>query len=161
VRKIFKNIKGERVDEIDYSFKILKEKPFTKIYIGTDSQKKRKTIEYATVIVYRYGKQGAHFIYSRWNVRRKGYGKGDALIERRLTEEIQATVETAQRLKEHSILVYQIDLDLNGDPKWKSNKFVQMGVGWARGLGYRVSIKPEEQVAVKAANNIVNGKDLT
>jgi len=47
-------------------------------------------------------------------------------------------------------------LDLNGDPRWKSNRFVQMNVGWAKCLGYKVSIKPDVQVAVNAANHIVN-----
>lgn len=153
---MFKNIEGETVNEINYSFDILKKNPGAKIYIGSDSQKRRKTIEYATVIVYRYGTRGCHFIYSKWNVPKKGYGRGEELIQKRLYEEIVSSIEIAERLNKHSIAIHQIDLDLNGDPKWKSNKMVQMGVGWATGLGYKVSIKPDEQVACKAANQIVN-----
>ncbi|MCO6501384.1 MAG: hypothetical protein J5I47_13560 [Vicingus serpentipes] len=156
MRRLFKNIHGESIDEIKHTLDVLKANPGTKVYVGTDSQKKRKSIEYAVVIAYRYGHRGCHFIYSKWNVSRKGYGRGDDLIIKRLTEEIQTSIEVAERLKEGSISVYQIDLDLNGNPKWKSNKLVQMGVGWARGLGYNVAIKPEELVAVKAANQLVN-----
>lgn len=157
MRKLFRNVHGETVDEIAYSLDILRKNPGAKIYVGTDSQKRRKTIEYATVIAYRYGTRGAHYIYSKWNVRRKGYGKGDTLIEKRLRKEIETTMETVQRLDENSIKVHQVDFDLNCDPKWKSSKFVQMATGWATGLGYKVSIKPDVQVACKAANHIVNG----
>jgi predicted RNase H-related nuclease YkuK (DUF458 family) len=156
MRKRFRTTKGTYVDEISHTLKVLSENKGAKVYVGTDSQKRRKTIEYATVIAIRYGRRGCHFIYHQWSVRRKGYGRGDELIERRLTEEINSSIETAIYLTENSVQVYQIDLDLNCDPKWKSNKFVQMGVGWATGLGYKVAIKPDEQVACKAANNIVN-----
>lgn len=157
MRKKFRNIQGVHVDEIDYTLDVLKAKPGAKVYIGTDSQKRARRIEYATVIAYRYGHRGAHFIFYKWTVPRKGYGKGDALIQRRLLQEVQATMETAQRLQDHSIQIHQIDFDLNGDPKWKSHMFVQMAVGWAASLGFRVSIKPDEQIATKAANNLVNG----
>ena len=65
-------------------------------------------------------------------------------------------MEIAQRLLDHSIKVHQIDFDLNMDEKWKSSKFVNVAVGWARGMGCEASIKPDEQVATKAANQIVN-----
>lgn len=159
MRNLFKNVRGEKVDEIGYTLDILKKCPTAKIYIGSDSQKKRKTVDFATVIAYRYGVRGCHIIYHKWSVRRKGYGRGDALVEKRLRIEVEKTMEVAIKLQEHSIKVHQIDFDLNCDPKWKSNKFVQMAVGWAKGLGYKISIKPDEQVATKAADQIV-GKGL-
>lgn len=156
MKRKFVNNKGEQVDIVPYILKVLVENPGATIYVGSDSQKKKKTIDYATVIAIRYGFRGAHVIHNRWSVKRKGYGRGDALIEKRLTVEIAATMEIADYLRRNSISIYQIDLDLNGDPKWKSNKFVQMGVGWASGLGFKVAIKPEEVCAAKAANHIVN-----
>lgn len=157
MRKIFRNVRGEVVgDPVKYSLEILAKNQGAKVYVGADSQKRRKTIEYAVVIAYRYGQNGVHYIYHRWHVKRKGYGRGDALVERRLTEEIHMSIEIAEFLKENSISVYQIDLDLNNNPKWKSNRYVQMGVGWATGLGYKVAVKPDELVAVKAANHLVN-----
>ena len=155
-RKDFVTIEGVSVDPIEHSFDILRSRPGTKIYVGSDSQKKRKTIEYATVIAYRYGRNGCHFIYRRTSVRRKGYGRGDELIRRRLIEEVTETLKTATRLIDNSIRVHQLDFDLNGDPKWKSEAFVSLATGWAAGIGIKSSIKPEVQVASKAANNIVN-----
>lgn len=156
MRRVFKDRDGNKVDEIKHCLEVLKNKSFTKIYVGSDSQKKRKTIEYAVVIAFRYGNRGAHYIFSKWNVSRKGYGKGDQLIEKRLQEEVATTMEIVSRLQENSISVYQIDFDLNCDPKWKSHKFVQMATGWGKAMGCNVSIKPDVQVATKAANHIVN-----
>lgn len=156
MRKVFKNVNGEVVDEVKYTLDILKRFPGAKVYIGSDSQKRRKTIEYATVIAYRYGARGCHIIYHRWNVRRKGYGRGEALIEKRLMLEVERSMETAQRLMENSIKIHQIDFDLNSDEKWESSRFVQQAVGWAKGMGCKPSIKPDEQVATRAANQIVN-----
>lgn len=156
MRNLFRNVDGKPVNEIEYSLDILKKFPGSQIYIGSDSQKKRKTIEFATVIAYRNGLRGCHIVYYKWNVPRKGYGRGDQLIERRLREEIEKTMEVAQHLQTNSIKIYQIDFDLNSDSKWKSSRFVQMAAGWATALGYRVAIKPDEQVATKAANQIVN-----
>ena len=158
MRKIFRTVEGKQIhNEVEYTLEVLKRTPGTKVYVGTDSQKRARKIEYAVVIAFRYGRKGCHFIYHKWNVKRKGYGRGDALIERRLREEIEATMEVVQKLSDHSIRVHQVDFDLNGDPKWKSHKFVEMAKGWATSLGFKVGIKPEELVACKAANNIVNG----
>lgn len=158
MRRVYRNIHGKIVtDEVKYTLDYLSQNPGTKLYIGSDSQKKRKVIQYALVLAYRKGTTGAHFIYTKWDVPKKGALRGDALIVQRLQNEIQCSIEFAERLKEHSINVHQIDLDLNDDPSFKSNNLVQMGVGWARGLGYNVTIKPDEQVATKAANHIVNG----
>lgn len=159
MRRVFRNVHNKVVkDEVEYTMDFLKKYPGTKLYVGADSQKKRKVIQYALVLAYRRGSTGAHFIYTKWEVKKSDLKRGgDSLINQRLTEEIQSSIELAERLKEHSINVHQIDLDLNDDPSYKSNKLVQMGVGWARGLGYKVAIKPEEQIATKAANHLVNG----
>ena len=157
MRRLFRNIHGETVqNEIQYTLDVLKSHPTAKVYVGSDSQKRRKTIDYAVVIAYRYGTRGAHFIYSKWGIPKKGYGKGDALIEKRLVEEVSTTMAVANRLAENGVNVHQVDFDLNGNPKWKSNKFVQMATGWATALGYKVAIKPDVMVACKAANHLVN-----
>jgi predicted RNase H-related nuclease YkuK (DUF458 family) len=156
MKRVFKRIDGEKVEEITYILDILKNNPGSQVYVGTDSQKKRKTVEFAAVIAIRYGRRGCHVIYNKWSIPKKRYGKGLSSIERRLREEIEVTMEVAQKLQDHSIKVYQIDFDINEDDSHISNTFVDMAVGWAIGLGYNVAIKPHEQVATKAANQIVN-----
>ena len=124
MRKVFRNKDGDLIgDPIAYSLEILSKNKGAKIYVGADSQKRRKSIEFAVVIAYRYGKRGVHYIYHRWKELRKEYPyRGDDLVVKRLTDEIHASIEIAGLLRENSINVYQIDLDLNGNPKWKSNR---------------------------------------
>ena len=158
MRNLFKNIKGERVNEVEYSLEFLSKHPGAKVYVGSDSQKKRKTVEFATVIAFRYGSRGCHLIYHKWSERRKGYGRGDEMIAKRLETEINKTMEVAIYLQENSIKVFQVDFDINSDKELntKSSAFVQTSVGWAKGSGFQASVKPDEQVATKAANQIVN-----
>lgn len=154
MRRSFRDCEGNKIQDLAYCLQTLLDNPGTKIYVGTDSQKKSKIVKYAVVIAFRYPSRGCHYIYYKWS--ESGKLKGDALIEYRLKKEIEVTMEVAQRLQDNSIKVYQVDFDLNDDCKWKSHQFVQMATGWAKGLGYQVSIKPDEQVATKAANNLVN-----
>lgn len=157
MRKIFRNINGELIkDEIQYSLEIIKDNPGARVYIGSDSQKHRKGIEFATVIAYRYGSRGCHFIYNKWKVPRGDYGRGEALIRRRLQEEIQCTTSVAKRLTENSVKVYQVDFDLNGNPQyWRSNQFIYEASDWAHANGLQVAVKPDELVAAKAANQLI------
>ena len=50
--RLFKNIKGERIDPIAHTLKILKDYPNVQIHIGSDSQNVGKKTRYATVIAY-------------------------------------------------------------------------------------------------------------
>ena len=51
--RLFKNIKGERIDPVEHTLKILRDYPTVKIHIGSDSQNIGKKTKYATVIAYR------------------------------------------------------------------------------------------------------------
>lgn len=158
--RVFKTIEGIEVDEVEYTKRILELHPDAKVYVGSDSQRRARSIKYAVSIVYRYDHKGCHIIYSEWYQKKERKKKEDqrySLIEKRLIEEITTTIAVADDLRSNGIEVYQIDFDLNEDPKWESHKIVQWAVGWAKGVGYRVSIKPDEQVATKASNNLVNG----
>ena len=63
--RLFKNIKGERIDPVEHTLKILRDYPTVKIHIGSDSQNIGKKTKYATVIAYRYGSRGVHYILSK------------------------------------------------------------------------------------------------
>jgi hypothetical protein len=47
----------------------------------------------------------------------------------------------------------QIDLDYNVDERYFSSRLVQAASGWATSLGYRVNIKPDNQIATRAADH--------
>jgi len=161
---------GEVVDVIPYTFDFIRDNKGTKIFVGADSQVRRYTIKYAVCIVYRYGTlfsyteggvkreigKGCHVLKSVWEVPKRGAGTGEALLIKRLMDEITTSIVTAETLRENAIHVEQIDFDLNDDDQCASHKMVSTARGWATGLGYKVSIKPDMQFATKAANHIVN-----
>ena len=144
--KLFKNIKGERIDPVEHTLKILRDYPTVKIHIGSDSQNIGKKTKYATVIAYRYGSRGVHYILSK---------KTELLIKdmwTRLWKEAEMSIDIAQWLTRQVSVRVEIDMDYNSDENFKSNKLISATKGWANSLGYKVNVKPNNQIATKAAD---------
>ena len=144
--RLFKNIKGERIDPVEHTLKILRDYPTVKIHIGSDSQNIGKKTKYATVIAYRYGSRGVHYILSK---------KTELLIKdmwTRLWKEAEMSIDIAQWLTHQVSVRVEIDMDYNSDENFKSNKLISATKGWANSLGYKVNIKPNNQIATKAAD---------
>ena len=144
--RVFKNIKGERIDPVEHTLKILRDYPTVKIHIGSDSQNIGKKTKYATVIAYRYGSRGVHYILSK---------KTELLIKdmwTRLWKEAEMSIDIAQWLTHQVSVKVEIDMDYNSDENFKSSKLISASKGWANSLGYKVNVKPNNQVATKAAD---------
>lgn len=144
--RLFKNIKGERIDPIAHTLKILKDYPNVQIHIGSDSQNVGKKTRYATVIAYRYGSRGVHYILSK---------KNEALLKdmwSRLWKEAEMSIDVAEWLTNQISVRVEIDMDYNSDENFKSNKLISATKGWANSLGYKVNVKPNNQIATKAAD---------
>ena len=143
---LFKNIKGERIDPIAHTLKILKDYPNVQIHIGSDSQNVGKKTRYATVIAYRYGSRGVHYILSK---------KNEALLKdmwSRLWKEAEMSIDVAEWLTNQISVRVEIDMDYNSDENFKSSKLISATKGWANSLGYKVNVKPNNQIATKAAD---------
>ena len=144
--RLFKNIKGERIDPVEHTLKILRDYPTVKIHIGSDSQNIGKKTKYATVIAYRYGSRGVHYILSK---------KTEILIKdmwTRLWKEAEMSIDIAQWLTNQVSVRVEIDMDYNSDENFKSSKLISATRGWANSLGYKVNVKPNNQIATKAAD---------
>ena len=144
--RLFKNIKGERIDPVEHTLKILRDYPTVKIHIGSDSQNIGKKTKYATVIAYRYGSRGVHYILSK---------KTELLIKdmwTRLWKEAEMSIDIAQWLTNQVSIRVEIDMDYNSDENFKSSKLISATKGWANSLGYKVNVKPNNQIATKAAD---------
>ena len=144
--RLFKNIKGERIDPIAHTLKILKDYPNVQIHIGSDSQNVGKKTRYATVIAYRYGSRGVHYILSK---------KNEALLKdmwSRLWKEAEMSIDVAEWLTNQISVRVEIDMDYNSDENFKSSKLISATKGWANSLGYKVNDKPNNQIATKAAD---------
>ena len=144
--RLFKNIKGERIDPIAHTIKILKDYPNVQIHIGSDSQNVGKKTRYATVIAYRYGSRGVHYILSK---------KNESLLKdmwSRLWKEAEMSIDVAEWLTNQISVRVEIDMDYNSDENFKSSKLISATKGWANSLGYKVNVKPNNQIATKAAD---------
>ncbi len=138
------------IDAMAHVKDLLEKHSDAKIYIGCDSGNAKTVTTYVTVIAIRYGARGVHFIYDRQRVKkiRDKYS--------RLWKEVEYTAELGEYLQSHKIPIYAVELDFNKDHKSGSNFVLGSGVGYLLGLGYKnVIVKPDVQVAVKAADHIV------
>lgn len=150
--RIFRKMSNHsKVELKPYSIQLLKENPGVKIYVGSDSQNYATKTLYATTVVFRYPHNGAHVIYHKeatplytdmWS---------------RLWGELQRSIDVAGYLKfECGVPIEQIDLDLNSDPDFRSNRVFQAAVGYAQSMGYTAKTKPDLLMATWAANVLVN-----
>lgn len=124
--------------------------PYSKIYIGSDSQNKDDFTVYVTaIVIHWHGDSGGHVIYAKEKVPR---------IRNRFDKlwgEVQRSVDTANFLKHDcNIPVEFIDLDLNADAKWDSNKVLAPAVGYIESLGYQARFKPGPAYAVRIADTL-------
>ena len=144
---IFKKINGEQVEVVKHTLDILSKYPSAEVHIGTDSQNHRRHTVYTTVIAYRYGFRGVHYIYSKQRVPKIKD------IWTRLWNEAERSIETAEWLTKKINVRVEIDMDYNGDAGYLSNKLISSTKGWANSLGYKVNVKPYNRIATKAADH--------
>tara|TARA_B000000532_G_scaffold239650_1_gene229462 strand:+ start:616 stop:1074 length:459 start_codon:yes stop_codon:yes gene_type:complete len=143
---VFRDIKGNVIDPIDHTREILKKNPFVEVHVGTDSQSLAKKTQYITVIAYRYGNRGVHYI-----LKKSGVPQIKDLWTR-LWKETELSIAVAENIKKSLNIIPEIDLDYNENENFKSNKLVNASKGLANSLGYKVNIKPHIQIATRAAD---------
>ena len=149
--KIFKTLNTQcEVDPINYINSYLLKYSDVEILVGCDSQNQNSSTVYATVIgLYRPGK-GAQVLYTKWST---AFEKENTV---RLLNEVWYSVEVAELIKNSlNIRATWIDIDLNPDPKYKSNKVLTNAIGIVTGMGYKVRHKGNNPVMVYAADHIV------
>ncbi|WP_164112624.1 MULTISPECIES: ribonuclease H-like YkuK family protein [Sphingobacterium] len=123
-----------------------------KVFIGTDSQVKRGTVEFATVVVFlRNHKGGFMFIHKD----RKNH---NMTIKERMLLEVQKSIDTAYHLCP-LLDQYEIDLevhaDINTNPNFESNVALKEAMGYILGMGFIFKAKPESFASTNCANRIV------
>ncbi len=141
---------GQKVDLVDYVKDYMSSKENVEILIGCDSQNfSDKTIYAIVVALYEPGK-GAHVLFRRWKSDR------ERVRATRLLNEVWYAIETAEELKNNGIPKPKwIDIDLNPDPRYKSNEVFRQAVGMVEGMGYKVRYKSLGPIATYAADHIV------
>jgi predicted RNase H-related nuclease YkuK (DUF458 family) len=129
----------------------MSENPNSELLIGADSQSYENRItKYGIVIaLYTQGK-GAHVVCMREIV------PIEHNMQMRLMNEVWKSVEVAEFLKENNLPKPKfIDIDLNPDPKYKSNTILRQAIGLVEGMGYNVRYKKNGAAIQYAANHLV------
>lgn len=154
MERYFTTEEEDRVNVIDHTIEQINKWPNLKIYIGTDSQDKKRVTRYATAIVYRYGTRGAHYIYLLEDV-----PKIRSMYDR-LFKEAQKTIDTALMItQEIPVSIEALEFDYNHVPKWASNKLLSAVKGWALGLNFNPVFKSGQMIAAKAGDHICRHKE--
>jgi len=150
--KQFRTLYGKQIpDLITYIKEYISTRENIEILIGSDSQcyGNEKTIYGVVVALYTPGK-GAHVLCSR------EIGPMEYNTPSRLLSEVWKSIEMAEFLKENGIQKPKfIDIDLNPDPKYKSNSVLRQAVGLVEGMGYKVRYKHLGALSIYAANHLV------
>jgi len=123
-----------------------------KVCIGTDSQVKGKTIDFATVIVFlRQQKGGFMFIQQERSIQKMS-------IKERMLAEVQKSIECAYSLCD-LLDLYEVDLevhaDINTNPMFKSNQALHDAMGYILSMGFVFKAKPEAFASSACANKMV------
>jgi hypothetical protein len=123
-----------------------------RICIGTDSQVKGSSIEFATVILFlRKGRGG--FMYVN-----KELLSLKLTIRERMMREVNKSIEITYSL--HDILKKydikpEIHVDINTNQNHKSNVALQDAMGYIKGMGYDFRAKPDAIASTNCANKVL------
>ena len=119
--------------------KELEEGQKLRICVGTDSQVRGKSVQFATVIVFlREGKGGFMFINTETLHQ-------TMTIRERMINEVGRSVTTAYEIGEildRYKIPLEIHADINTDTSFKSNVALKEAMGYIRAMGYAFKAKP-------------------
>lgn len=149
--KAFKTLYDKKsVDIISYIRDYLSSHKDIEILIGCDSQVKGRETIYALVLAMYTPGKGAHVLYDRFTTPK------DREISTRLMNEVWHSINLADELMNAGLpRAKYIDIDLNPDPRYKSNEVLRAAVGWAEGLGYSVRHKGDSPMMTYCADLLV------
>lgn len=134
----FRKTSGEKVSNLEeYVRDYVKEHQNIDVIVGTDSQTRGSKTVFSTVVAMydhgdgKYG-HGAHCIFKRWTTQK--YKKEQRFD--RLLKETEESINVAKKLRDFGINVKFVDIDINPDPKYKSNEAFNAAYGWVTGEGF-------------------------
>lgn len=124
-----------------------------KVCIGTDSQVKGVTTEFATVIVFlREHNGGFMYIHSEKTLRKFH-------VKERMLAEVGMSIDIAYALCD-LFIQYKVDMevhvDINTNPQFKSNSALKDAMSYILGMGFAFKAKPDAFASSSCADKIVN-----
>lgn len=126
----FRKFDREKVDLVPYVKDYVERFPNTEILIGCDSQNYGRYTSYAVIVALYEPGHGAHCIYRKERTERERNRAA------RLMNEVWKSVEVAQVLRDNELKVKYVDIDINPNPKFKSNEVYESACGLVKGCGF-------------------------
>ncbi len=124
-----------------------------KVCIGTDSQVKANTTEFATVIVFLRKHRGGFMYFNNEKTTTKYHIKERMLLE--LAKSIEVAYELCDLFIENKVEM-EIHADINTNPQFKSNDALKESMGYILGMGFNIKVKPEAFASSCCADRIIN-----
>jgi predicted RNase H-related nuclease YkuK (DUF458 family) len=152
----FKTLSGKEIPNVvDYIKEYLKTHKNIEILIGCDAQKhkKNKTVYGIVIVLYTPGK-GGHVLCT------SDVTPYEKEITVKLINEVWKAVEIAEYLRENGIPQAKwIDIDLNPDPRYQSNKVLRQAIGLVEGMGYHVRWKNNGALVNHTADKVARKEE--
>lgn len=129
----------------------------TKVYVGCDSKRYPDgKVKYATVVILHInGNNGCNMFSFIDN--EKDYNKASNPRMRLVNEAYKAVDLASQIMEVVGNRHFELHLDLNTDPKYKSNSAVKEALGYVIGvLGFDPKLKPYAWASSTAADRLVH-----
>lgn len=141
----FQNYKRQPVDLIQHCFEQRAlHGDDLRVFIGTDSISVAGKITYYSVVAFRYGKNGVHFIFTKEVIDsiRKENGKPDVFTK--LWKECELSIALAEYLVNKNVFTKDsivIELDYNNIVDTLSKPLIPATKGWAVSAGFKCLAK--------------------
>ena len=123
-----------------------------KLCIGTDSQVKGRTVEFATVIVFVREKKGGFMYINNYKT------PNTMSLKERMITEVSKSVEIAYALCD-LLDQYHVELevhaDINTDPSFRSNTALSEAMGYILGMGFVFKAKPDAFASSSCADKVI------
>ncbi len=124
-----------------------------KVCIGTDSQVKGNSVEFACVIVFLREKKGGFMFINNYRMEKK-----EMSLKQRMILEVSRSVEVAYSLCDlfdQYDIEMEIHADINTDPYFASNKALKEAMGYILGMGFAFKAKPDAFASSSCADKVV------
>lgn len=122
-----------------------------KVCIGSDSQVRGGTVEYATVIVFlREKKGGFMFIHNSRENRKMS-------LRERMIFEVSKSIEVAYALcdlLDKYDVALEVHADINTDPHFESNTALKEAMGYILSMGFEFKAKPDAFASSSCADKV-------
>ena len=124
-----------------------------KVCIGTDSQVKGNSVEFACVIVFLREKKGGFMYINNYRMEKK-----EMSLKQRMILEVSRSVEVAYNLCDlfdQYDIEMEIHADINTDPYFASNMALKEAMGYILGMGFAFKAKPDAFASSSCADKVV------